>query len=161
VLLGRKTSSASSLAEVYISPGSPHRLSPILPHTQQTLPLHRYLYIHHKILNYFNSKCSLGRFGILQVVWYSTNSGLRLWYSDNFPNKWFFSEVLTAFRWLPLALLLPLLTGVVSCSRPLCWCRNFLTWRKRWRRSRLRRASDRRILRWVEGVLALGRVLCS
>jgi hypothetical protein len=34
MLLGRKTSSASSLVEVYISPGSPHRLSPILPHTQ-------------------------------------------------------------------------------------------------------------------------------
>jgi hypothetical protein len=43
MLLGRKTSSASSLAEVYISPGSPHRLSPILPRTQRTLPLFLHL----------------------------------------------------------------------------------------------------------------------
>jgi hypothetical protein len=40
--------------------------------------IHRlYLYIHHTILNYSNLKCSLGRCGILQVMWYSMNNGLR------------------------------------------------------------------------------------
>ncbi|KAI5790770.1 hypothetical protein FPQ18DRAFT_29863 [Pyronema domesticum] len=31
--------------------------------------IHRYLYIHHTNLNYFNLKCSLRRCGILQVMW--------------------------------------------------------------------------------------------
>jgi hypothetical protein len=44
VLLGRKRSSASSPAEMYISPGSPCVLSPISPLTQGTLPLFPHLY---------------------------------------------------------------------------------------------------------------------
>jgi hypothetical protein len=44
VLLGRKTSSATSLAQVYISTGSPWWLSSIPPRTQQALPLFLHLY---------------------------------------------------------------------------------------------------------------------